>query len=65
MNYKVYFDNNKATHCEVVKEINDISEYATIDNIRVIKSLVIFAYSEKEAMTIGERFAERLNSPKI
>ena len=60
MNYKVYFDNNKASRCELVKNTNDIADYTTVDNIKVIKSLVVNARSEKEALAIGERLAEKL-----
>ena len=60
MNYKVYFDNNKASHCEHVKNINDIADYTTVNNVRVIKSLVVNALSEKEALLIGTKLAEKL-----
>jgi hypothetical protein len=46
MNYKVYFENNKASRCELVKEINETADYAIVNNERVIKSLVINALNE-------------------
>jgi hypothetical protein len=61
MNYKVYFDNNKAINCEPVKEINDIADYAMINNTRVIKSLVVNALSEKDALTVAARLAEKIS----
>ncbi len=62
MNYKVYFDNNKAIRCELVKEINDAADYAIVNKIKVINSLVVNARSEKEALAIGERLAEKLTN---
>ena len=62
MNYKVYFDNNKASRCVAVKDINDTADYSVVDNIKKINSLVINAQSEKEALLIGTRLAEKLAS---
>lgn len=62
MNYKVYFDNNKASYCEPVKDINDTADYVTVNKVRIIKSLVINALSEKEALTIGTKLAEKLSN---
>ncbi len=59
MNYKVYFENNKASKCEAVKEINDIANYAMINNVRIIKSLVVNASSEKDALNVADRLAEK------
>jgi hypothetical protein len=61
MNYKVYFDNNKASRCEHVKDINDIADFAIVDNTRIIKSLVVNALSDKDALAVAERLAEKLN----
>ncbi len=60
MNYKVYFDNNKASHCEPVKDINDAADYVVVNKVRIIKSLVVNALSEKDALTVGTRLAEKL-----
>jgi hypothetical protein len=60
MNYKVTFENNKATKCELVKNINDKADYAIVNNTRIIKSLVVNAGSEKEALSVGNRLAEKL-----
>ena len=62
MNYKVYFENNKASRCELVKNINDKADYAMVNNERVIKSLVINALNEKDALIIGNRFAEKFTT---
>ena len=62
MNYKVYFDNNKASHCEHVKNRNDIADYTTVNHIRLIKSLVVNALSEEEALIIANRLAAKLIS---
>lgn len=62
MNYKVHFEKNKATHCELVKNINDIADYAMVDNTRVIKSLVVNAQGEKDALAVANRLAEKLTS---
>ena len=43
MNYKVNFKNNKAINCELVKDINDIADYAIVNHVRVLKSLVVNA----------------------
>jgi len=60
MNYKVHFEDNKAVRSELVKDINDKADYAMVDNTRVIKSLVVNALSEKDALLIGNRLAEKL-----
>ena len=60
MNYKVYFDNNKASRCIAVKDINDTASYSIVNNVKMINSLVINALSEKEALSIGDRLAEKL-----
>ncbi|MEP6466418.1 MAG: hypothetical protein ABJB05_08930 [Parafilimonas sp.] len=62
MNYKVYFDNNKASRCIAVKDINDTADYSIVNNVKVINSLVINAPSEKEALNIGTRLAEKLTN---
>ena len=61
MNYKVYFDNNKASRCEHVKDINDMADFAIVDNTRVIKSLVVNALNDKDALVVAERIAEKLS----
>ncbi len=60
MNYKVHFENNKAIRCELVKHINDTADYTMINNARVIKSLVVNAASEKDAITVANRLVEKL-----
>ncbi|HEY2726461.1 MAG TPA: hypothetical protein VGI61_04775 [Parafilimonas sp.] len=62
MNYKVYFDNNKASHCKAVKDINDTADYSIVNNVKIINSLVVNALSEKEALAIGTRLAEKLTN---
>ena len=61
MNFKVFFDNNKASRCEHAKDINDVADFAIVDNRRVIKSLVVNALSDKDALVVAERLAEKLN----
>lgn len=62
MNYKVHFENNKATRCELVKSSNDNADFVTVNNERIIKSLVIHALSEKEALILGNQLAEKLTT---
>jgi len=62
MNYKVHFENNKAVKCESAKDINDKADYAIVNNTRIIKSLVVNALNEKDAMSVGNRLAEKLTS---
>ena len=62
MNYKVHFENNKASKCEHVKDINDTADYVMVKNVRVIKSLVVNASNEKDAFDVANRLAEKLNS---
>ena len=61
MNYKVHFQNYKATHCEPAKDINDKADYAIINHTRVIKSLVVNALNEKDALIVANRLAEKLS----
>jgi hypothetical protein len=61
MNFKVYFVNNKASRCEHAKDINDLADFAIVDNRRVIKSLVVSALNDKDALVVAERIAEKLN----
>ena len=61
MNFKVYFDNNKPSRCEHAKDINDLADFAIVDNRRIIKSLVVNALSDKDALVVAERLAEKLN----
>jgi len=61
MNYKVYFDNNKASRCEPVKDINDTADYTMINNIRIIKSLVVNAMNEKGALAAADKLAKKLS----
>ncbi len=65
MNYKVHFENNKAIGCEFVKSINDKPDYAMINNIRVIKSLVVNASNEKDALVVANRLIQKLNETII
>jgi len=62
MNYKVYFDNNKASYCEPVKDINDTADYIIVNKVRIIKSLVVNALSEKDALSVGNKLAEKLSN---
>jgi hypothetical protein len=62
MNYKVHFENNKASRCELVRDINDTADYAIVDNARLIKSLVVNASSEKDAMAVANKLVEKLLS---
>lgn len=61
MNFKVFFDNNKPSRCEHAKDINDVADFVIVDNRRVIKSLVVSALSDKDALVVAERLAEKLN----
>jgi hypothetical protein len=63
MNYKVFFENNKASRCEPAKEINDKADYAIINHKRVIKSLVVNASNERDALSVAERLVEKLSNP--
>ncbi|MEP6466964.1 MAG: hypothetical protein ABJB05_11700 [Parafilimonas sp.] len=60
MNYKVHFEGNKATHCELVKNINDAADYVIVNHRRVIKSLVVDASSEKEAIIVANNLIKKL-----
>ena len=62
MNYKVNFQNNRAINCELVRNINDKADYTIVNNARVIKSLVVNAASEKEALAVADRLAEKLTT---
>jgi hypothetical protein len=46
MNYKMSFEDNKAICAELVKDGKDIVDHAIVDNVRVIKPLVVNALSE-------------------
>lgn len=61
MNYKVYFENNKASRCEHVKDINDMADFAIVGNSRIIKSLVVSALNDKDALLVAERLAEKFS----
>lgn len=61
MNYKVYFENNKANRCEHVKDINDMADFAIVGNSRIIKSLVVSALNDKDALLVAERLAEKFS----
>lgn len=61
MNYKVHFENNKAIRCELVKRNNDTADFIIVNNERIIKSLVVNAKSEKDAITLGNNLIEKLN----
>ena len=61
MNYKVYFDNNKASRCEPVKDINDLADFAIVNNMRIIKSLIVSALNDKDALVVAERLVEKLS----
>ena len=61
MNYKVYFENNKAYRCEHVKDINDMADFAIVGNSRIIKSLVVSALSDHEALVVADRLAEKFS----
>lgn len=61
MNFKVYFDNNKASRCEHAKDINDLADFAIVDNKRLIKSLVVSAANDKDALIVAQRLAEKFN----
>ena len=61
MNYKVYFENNKACRCEHVKDINDMADFAIVGNSRIIRSLVVSALSDKDALIVAGRLAEKFS----
>ena len=62
MNYKVYFEDNKASRCEPVKDINDAADFTTVNSNRIIKSLVVNALNEKDALSVAERLVKKLNN---
>ena len=60
MNFKVYFENNKASRSEHAKDINDTADFAIVDKRRLIKSLVVSAANDKDALVVAQRLAEKL-----
>lgn len=47
MNYKIFFENNKASRCEPVKEINDNTDYAMINTSVSLNHLSLMPQMKK------------------